>query len=440
MQKGTASLRIQPSLLPSRITRRGQFARRAAWGISDQALSSLSNFLLSVLVARAASPSAFGAFTIAIALYAIFLQFVRGLVGLPISIRLSVASHDRWTIGVHRATGAALSLGALLGLGTLGAGAAIGGQLGLALVLLGAGMPFLMLQDTWRYAFFAVRRGASAFANDSLWTASFVVVILVGHLAFDLSPLWMIAAWGAGAGAGAALGILQTRLVPQLSGSARWLRETRDIGMRFAVETLAVTGTGQGAFFLIGAILGLATLGSVRGAYTLLGPLNILFFGIMIMGVPEAARLARDAPKKLARRAAQVAIGLALFALGVGAVLTALPNSVGVAILGQLWYSSSAYLLPMTIFMSLTGIQIGALIGLRGLAAAKISLRAALIASPVTFAATLAGALLASADGAAWGLCVGRASAAAISWFAFRVASAAHVRPAVPTRSTPESV
>ena len=51
-----------------------QIARRAGWGVADQALSSLTNFAVGVFVARQLGPTEFGAFSLAFATYLLALN------------------------------------------------------------------------------------------------------------------------------------------------------------------------------------------------------------------------------------------------------------------------------------------------------------------------------------------------------------------------------
>ena len=49
----------------------------------------------------------------------------------------------------------------------LAAAAVLGGTAGAAFFALGLTLPGLLLQDSWRYSFFALGRGSQAFLNDT---------------------------------------------------------------------------------------------------------------------------------------------------------------------------------------------------------------------------------------------------------------------------------
>jgi hypothetical protein len=67
----------------------GGGVRRLGWGLADQALSSLTNFALAVLVARAVSTSALGAFGLSFTTYTITLGATRALCSEPLTVRYS---------------------------------------------------------------------------------------------------------------------------------------------------------------------------------------------------------------------------------------------------------------------------------------------------------------------------------------------------------------
>src|SRR4051794_21024658 len=69
--------------------------RRAGWGFFDQALSSVSNFALSAVVAATVSAVDFGSFTIAYAVYGVFAGISGGLASIPLVVRYSARDRPR---------------------------------------------------------------------------------------------------------------------------------------------------------------------------------------------------------------------------------------------------------------------------------------------------------------------------------------------------------
>src|SRR5205807_2619487 len=68
---------------------RSQAARRLGWGIADQAMSSLTNFAVSIYIARTLGAAQFGAFSLAYVTYAFALNASRGLATDPLMVRVS---------------------------------------------------------------------------------------------------------------------------------------------------------------------------------------------------------------------------------------------------------------------------------------------------------------------------------------------------------------
>src|SRR6266511_3328609 len=154
--------------LPVRVSVWRGRLRRAGWGMADQGFSSLTNFALGVLVARSVSPQAFGAFALVFTIYTLLLGFCRALATEPLLVRFTAAP-DRWPSGVSSAAGMAALIGVFAGSGCLIVGSIFGGFIGYGLIGLGLTLPGLLVQDSWRYAFFAEGRADKAFVNDVVW-------------------------------------------------------------------------------------------------------------------------------------------------------------------------------------------------------------------------------------------------------------------------------
>src|SRR5689334_21478121 len=116
-------------------------------------MSSLTNFLLSIFVARALGATHFGAFSLAYVTYGLAINASRGPSIEPLLIRFRGTAPPTGRGASALGTGGALVVGLILGGCALGAGRIVRGTTGLAFVALGLTLPGLMLQDSWRYAF-----------------------------------------------------------------------------------------------------------------------------------------------------------------------------------------------------------------------------------------------------------------------------------------------
>lgn len=397
-------------------------ARRLGWGLADQVLSSLTNFGLSILVARSVATSSLGAFGLAFTTYTITLGATRALCSEPLSVRYSATSPDHWEEGAALSTGAAVVLGAGACGICLMVGSAIWGTLGQSLAVMGLAMPGLIVQDTWRTAFFSRLRGSQAFMNDLVWAvaqAVFVAIVLVsGH---PSTPAF-IAAWGAAANVAALYGAVQAGRLPRPSGTWDWLTRHRDLGPRYLVEFAARNAAQSGSMFTTAAFSGLAGAGALRGAQIALGPLNILNIGITAPAITEAVRIQRRSPRRMLRMVAILGASMAILFTAWGLAMFLLPAHLGHALLRRSWAAAHPVILPYTAVMAASGALTGATVGLRALAASKRSMRARLITGVLALAGATAGAALDGAVGAASGLAVGLGVGGIQWWIQLRLA------------------
>ena len=156
--KGVLAARAR-SLTIGRLIR--QVAQRFTWGLADQSVSSLTNAAVSLYIARALGAAQFGAFSLAYVTYSFALTASRGLATDPLLVRYSSVEVKAWKRAVAASTGTATVMGLITGTGSLVIGAATTGTTRLAFIALGLTLPGLLLQDSWRYSFFALGKGAN---------------------------------------------------------------------------------------------------------------------------------------------------------------------------------------------------------------------------------------------------------------------------------------
>ena len=101
----------------------GSMVGRFGWALADQLLSSATNFLLGLLVARTVGARDLGAFSVAYATFTFSLGAVRAVARELLVVRHSALSADEWRDGVKRSAGTALMAGIVIGAGCLIAGA-----------------------------------------------------------------------------------------------------------------------------------------------------------------------------------------------------------------------------------------------------------------------------------------------------------------------------
>ena len=399
---------------------------RLSWGLADQAASSISNFAVGIYVARSLGVTAFGVFSLAWVTYGVVLNVSRGLATDPLVVRFSGVPDASWRGAVARSSGAALGVGAALGAACVVVGLAVGGRVGPAFACLGVVLPGLLLQDAWRFAFFAAGAGRKAFVNDVVWGVALVPAMVVAARVGSVSAF--VLAWGGSAAVAAVYGCFQSGIGPRPTGAREWLRAHRDLGTRYLVENVSNSGASQLRAYGLGAIVGIGAVGVVRGAELLLGPFMAVLMGLSLVTVAEAARVLRRAPHRLGAFCLLLGGGQAVAALLWGGALLLVPDRLGELVLGGVWSSASELIVPVTLGVAGAGLGTGAAAGLRALGAARRSLRAQLFASACYVGGGLGGAAVAGTVGSAWGVAAATLCGSALWWLQLRSALREHHR------------
>lgn len=389
--------------------------RRLTWGLADQAVTSLVSFIVGIVVARSLGALEFGAFSLAFVTYGVVVNISRGLATDPLAVRFSGVERSIWKTAVASSSGMAIAVGLATGTICVAVGLALGGRSGSGFIALGVVLPGLMLQDSWRFAFFASGQGGKAFIADITWALALIPLLWLATRAPSVTRF--VLAWGAAAAVAALVSALQAGVVPRLFRARDWLRHHRDLGLRYLVENVTISGAYQFKMYGLGAFAGIAAVGTVRGAEMMLGPFTIVLSGVGLVAVPEAARVLKRSVRRLPLFCLLLGGAQAVAALLWGSLLVlGLPDSWGHALLGEVWYSASALLIPATLSVTSASMSTGAAAGLRALGVARRSLRAQLYASTAYLIGGVGGGAVGGALGSAWGS-AGATFIGAIFWW-----------------------
>ena len=238
----TSGIGIQPAVRPgpagTRKKGEGRFSgirRRLGWGLADQAVSSLTNFAVSLYVARTLGGAVRGVQP------GLRDVLVRAECLARAGHRSAAGQVQRcgglaWRRAVARCTGTAVAVGLVAGACMLGAAALLSGTTRVAFIAMGLTMPGLMLQDSWRFAFFALGRGSQAFVNDAVWALAMLPALLALRVTGHEDVFWFVLAWGTAANVAAAIGPIQARVIPRLPDAWTWIRSHRDLAFRYLAE------------------------------------------------------------------------------------------------------------------------------------------------------------------------------------------------------------
>ncbi len=372
--------------------------RRAFWGFADQAVGSLGNFVLLILVARSSSQDRFGAFVVVLAAYALTAGASRALVSEVILFEYPrLLPEQQFRAG---ALGAALVGGVIGAVPVILLGAFT--PLGAGFILLGAFLPFLILQDVERHIMLASHRQRDAFVNDLLWTFTALAAISVyaGYVTLTLASALVL--WAGGGLLASLVGLAQLRILPRQSQIAPYLRLTRPFVGSLMVEYLVVTFAANVVLLILTGIIGLVGVGGLRAATAIYSPLNTLFQASRTVLIPWLSRQAA-AGHDIVRKVAAVSATFLVCAGGAAIVISALPDSVGRSLFGPSWLIAGSLVGLAGIDRVLASVAVGPMLGLRALREVRRGLlsRASVAAAAMIFG--LIGGLLDGARGALLG-------------------------------------
>ena len=375
----------------------------------DQALSSLSNVLAVVLVARSLSPEEFGRFSVSYGVAVFALGVSRNFFGTRISLS---PDNDAARASSRAASGALTLLAPVLVVAVLGASAVLAaGAPASILVPVAVATPAMLVQDVLRFGSIAGGRPAVAVASDGVWAGILATPLLMGLVLDPVVAVWL---WAAAAYAALTVALLGLRWWPQLRAGVLELRTRHAVGESVTVGAIAIMGAGLAVQTIALNVVGPAAAGFLRGASTLMGPVNVLFNFIPIAVTPV---LVRDDRSRLLKACVKVSAALALVVLVWASILLLLPDTWGTALLGESWDGVRSILPFTSVEYLLIALGPGANLGLRVLGAARRILVQRLVSATGLVIFGAAGAFITNdVRGVAVGLIAGAALNAILVW------------------------
>lgn len=312
--------------------------RAVSTTLVDQAASSGANLLMVVAVAQRLSPDGFGAFAIAYAGLVLVLACCRAWLGLPIAVSTAMDVEERRRL----MGGACVLVAAAAPVVVVGIGVLLPGALALVgtptspttSLAVGVAAVLACLQDLARYAAVADDRPARALASDLVWLGG-VALLLVAPAALDETAVML--AWVGVVAASAATGLALTRPLASVRHARALV--VRGGGARGGSTLVALLATGTALVLsaLVAATYGAAASGSLLGAGTLLGPVNLL---LALLDLAVLGRVATLSPPRRRLLLVRVLGALLLVQLAWTLLLLLLPSVVGEAVLGPTWHGS----------------------------------------------------------------------------------------------------
>lgn len=345
--------------------------------LTDQALSSLTNFVPGLYAAKVLSPRAFGILGLITLGYILMLGMTRAALSEVAIVGMTdepVASQV--PLGAADATAAVATVVAIAGTLILALNAPR-----LPALLVAVGVAVMLVQDSTRMLSIGIGKPMHAVVNDALWFTTLLILLPILHFWSEPTAYTIAAVWGLAALPGTVLGARLLSWRPRLGRGVRFLTSKRRLASAFLGDWSLKQGTSQLATYGIGLIGGLTTVAGIRAALLVLGPLNVVFGGLQLAALPAAVRQSQMSLAQMHATLRKMAATLGIVAIGTGAIVAALPESLLRLVVGEQAPGLSRYILPLSVALAGTGLMAGSTIGLRVLQATGLLVRARLITS-----------------------------------------------------------
>lgn len=311
---------------------------RLGIGLMDQVASSLSNIFVVFAIARVSSPSVFGEIMVEYTLLIGAVSISRGALGTPISIKAGnaagIARDLRYCIAISATVGVA---GAI----TLAA-ASVAFGLSASFILLGCSAPFILMQDISRFAALACRRPRLALASDGIWCIfSFGLFVLTVFRPTQVRPWFLVLGWLLGSVCAAIVIMVGLRVRPTFSGIPIWIQEDLADRVRFAGDGAITAVSAITLTASVTAFVGPAGVAALRGAATVIGPMNVFLSAAQLALVPELRRALVSGKRMtgLVGVCSILPLGMMMSGLSaiVGLLTLIIPSQLGAVLLGSTW-------------------------------------------------------------------------------------------------------
>lgn len=371
---------------------------------ADQAVSSLTNIVVTVVAARNLSVAQFGAFSLAFAIYVFVAGAFQSFIGQTIVLK---TNPSQYFLGAAR----------VAVVGSLLAGACIfsvaisiaHSELQNALAAVSLLLPLLVLQDTLRFFYASVQKPQLALASDLLWflVAISTATLLVPSFADGGSAVTYLLVWGLGAVPALLPSLFLRRLGGQLTQRLSLHTMRRGyLGHRFGIEFLAIQGGAQIPILLFGFLGDVISAAALRAASTVFGPLNVAFNAAQNFAVPIVKQLRVEVQTRVCLYGSCI---ISIASLFLGLTLLFSPARFGTALFGESWQYARDLLVAFSVQYAALSFVYGGRILLR-IKSPKATLPIQIATSVIAFCSSILGYLMSGAEGLAWGL-------AAASWF-----------------------
>jgi hypothetical protein len=221
------------------------------------------------------------------------------------------------------------------------------------------------------------------------------VAVALGYL-FQPNVYMALSIWVAGATVALVLAMLRLRLRPRLRSGMAALRSWHSTGVGVAVLNVSMQASSYVVLALATLAAGASSAAALRGASSVMAPVNTLIGFMSLSVLPLVHRLPGHRQLGMIGR---IAVGIFLLTAAWCAVLLLVPPSIGRLALGETWvlarqilpWTSLEYVLLVLGTSAMLGLQarqVGRLLANVGLCAAVLLISGGVVAAVVAHTAT----------------------------------------------------
>lgn len=346
----------------ARRSRIHSFVGRFGYGVADQLVSSLSNVVVMIAIARQVSATDFGAFSLGYFAYIACLGFARAVNGDVLIVHSGEELDERQR---DLAVGSAAALGGILAAPIVIAAALTADPSRGALLVFAVFLPPLLVQDFCRQIALVSGKAAVALVSDSQWLVLTLTGVAIWSTFGSPELNGLIAVWGV-AGVVSLLPFAMARVARIEFNVRSWLGHRVETRRRLGTDFFLSLGIRQLALLGLGAFVGLQALGAFRAGQTIFGLVAVVQYALIQVGTVSAARSWATQRTFHVRPCVAISTVLTFASLALAGALALLPSSVGQALLGDTWSGAQALFLPIGVWTASLMLTTGAEIGFRG--------------------------------------------------------------------------
>lgn len=309
---------------------------RVGFALVSNGMVSLASFILSISIARVSSIEVFAQFSFAMVTY----LFLTGLNKAALTNTALSRPDDRNAYGrsLKRSSLVSLIAAALIFVSAFISANSF-------LLVLALTLPGLVILDAVRIYNSAAENPRLSLVLSIIWSSA-TVAVGVTSLFYPLYPVSVFVIWAL---IGCICGYIGA-FASKTSVLPVWKKERSEssAAVVFSADYLVGSGGAQVTTGLLGALADTAILGAIRGAGTLLGPVNLVSTTARSLLLPFLSRSSNSENGRF-RSAVAATVVQASVLTPLLVVLQFIPAWLGEQLLGQTWEIAALAILPMSI-------------------------------------------------------------------------------------------